>query len=135
MNKRSALLRIPLHGFFLISSNLFSVMAAFVIVLITEISEDLIQSTLALLINLGLYLLVYKLLNGIQEGIMKIDNFSMFAIIFLVSLALLPAVFYPMQYLIQGYWSSFDNLLAIWPFQIFVNGLCLVMNYFFLRRK
>ena len=135
MNKQSALFRIPLHGFFLISSNLFSVMAAFVIVQITEVQEDLVQSTLALVINLGVYLLVYKLMNAVQVGIMKIDDFSMFAIIFLVSLALLPAVFYTMQYLIQGHWSSFDNLLAIWPFQIFVNGLCLVMNYFLLRRK
>ena len=134
MNKRSSLLRILLHGFFLISANLFSVMVAFVLVQVALLNEEkIIQSSLALVINIGIYWLVYKVMSRIQEEIMRIDNFSMFAIILLVSLALLPAIFYPMHYLTQGYWSSFDNLLATWPFQLVVNGLCLVMNYYLLQ--
>jgi hypothetical protein len=136
MNKRSSLLRILLHGFFLISANLFSVMVAFVIVRVALLNEEkIVQSSLALVINIGIYWLVYKVMSRIQDDFMRIDNFSMFAIILLVSLALLPAIFYPMHYLTQGYWSSFDNLLATWPFQLIVNGLCLVMNYFLLRSE
>lgn len=131
MNKWSSLLRILLHSFFLISANLFSVMVAFVIVQVAVIDEEkIIQSSLALVINIGVYWLVYKIMHGIQEDVMKIDDYSMFAIILLVSLALLPTIFYPMHYLTQGYWSSFDNLLTTWPFQLIVNGLCLVLNFF-----
>ncbi len=136
MNKQSSILRILLHGFFLISANLFSVMVAFVIVQVALLNEEkIVQSSLALIINIGIYWLVYKVMSRIQEEIMRIDNFSMFAIILLVSLALLPAIFYPMHYLTQGYWSSFDNLLATWPFQLVVNGLCLVMNYYLLQSE
>ncbi len=131
MNKWSSLLRILLHSFFLISANLFSVMVAFVVVQVAVIDEEkIIQSSLALVINIGVYCLVYKIMHGIQEDVMKIDDYSMFAIILLVSLALLPTIFYPMHYLTQGYWSSFDNLLTTWPFQLIVNGLCLVLNFF-----
>lgn len=131
MNKWSSLLRILLHSFFLISANLFSVMVAFVVVQVAVIDEEkIIQSSLALVINIGVYWLVYKIMHGIQEDVMKIDDFSMFAIILLISLALLPTIFYPMHYLTQGYWSSFDNLLTTWPFQLIVNGLCLVLNFF-----
>lgn len=135
MKTRSSLLRILLHAFFLISANLFSVMAAFAIVQIIAIdAEKILQSSIALIINIGVYLAVYKLMNGIQKEVMKIDNFSMFAIILLVSLALLPSVFYPMHYLTQGKWSSFDNLIVTLPFQLIVNGICLVINYFMLRK-
>lgn len=73
---------------------------------------------------------------NVQKEIMEIDDFFMLATILMISLALLPAIFYPLHYLTQGYWSSFDNLLATWPFQIVVNGLCLIMNYFiFSNRK
>jgi len=106
-------------------------MVAFVVVQVAVIDEEkIIQSSLALVINIGVYWLVYKIMHGIQEDVMKIDDFSMFAIILLISLALLPAIFYPMHYLTQGYWSSFDNLLTTWPFQLIVNGLCLVLNFF-----
>jgi len=131
MNKWSSLLRILLHSFFLISANLFSVMVAFVVVQVAVIDEEkIIQSSLALVINIGVYWLAYKIMHGIQEDVMKIDDYSMFAIILLVSLALLPTIFYPMYYFTQGYWSSFDNLLTTWPFQLIVNGLCLVLNFF-----
>ncbi len=136
MNKRFSILRILLHGFFLISANLFSLIVAFAIIQFFSTDTDkVIQSFIALIINVGIYIIVFKLMNGIQEEIMRIDDFSMFAIIFLVSLSLLPAIFYPMHYLTQGYWSSFDNLLAMWPYQMIVNGLCLVINFFILKRK
>lgn len=136
MNKRFSLLRIMLHGFFLISVNLFSIMAAFAIIQISSAGTDkILQASIALVINIGVYLTVFRLMSGIQKEIMKIDNFSMFVVILLISLALLPAVFYPLHYLKQSYWSSFDNLLATWPFQLIVNGLCLVLNFFILRSK
>lgn len=136
MNKRLSIFRILLHGFFLISVNLFSMIAAFAIIQFVSTDTDkIIQSFIALIINVGIYIFVFRLMNGIQEEIMKIDDFSMFAIILLVSLALLPAIFYPMHYLTQGNWSSFDNLLATWPYQVVVNGLCLVINFFIMKRK
>ena len=136
MNKRLSIFRILLHGFFLISVNLFSMIAAFAIIQFVSTDTDkIIQSFIALIINVGIYIFVFRLMNGIQEEIMKIDDFSMFAIILLVSLALLPAIFYPMHYLTQGNWSPFDNLLATWPYQVVVNGLCLVINFFIMKRK
>ena len=135
MREQSSVLRILLHGFFLISTNLFSAMTAFALVQILAIDADrILQSTIALFINIGVYLAVYKLISRIQKDVMKIDNFSMFAIILLVSLALLPSIFYPMHYLTRGEWSSFNNLLMIWPFQIIVNGICLVFNFFIFRK-
>ena len=136
MDKRFSLLRILLHGFFLISANLFSIMAAFAIIQVVSAGPDkFFQASIALIINVGVYLVVYMLMSGIQKEIMKIDNFSMLGVILLISLALLPAIFYPLHYLTQGYWSSFDNLLATWPFQLIVNGLCLVLNFYILKSK
>lgn len=137
MNKRISILRILLHGFFLVSVNLFSIMVAFTFVQVTSLDTDrLIQGSVALVINTIIYFAVYKLMFNVQKEIMEIDDFFMLATILMISLALLPAIFYPLHYLTQGYWSSFDNLLATWPFQIVVNGLCLIMNYFiFSNRK
>lgn len=136
MNKKISILRILLHGFFLVSANLFSVAIAFVVVQISSLPSDpIIQGSVALLVNLIVYILVYKIMIGVQKSIMQIDDFSMLSTIFLVSLALLPAVFYPLHFITQGNWSSFDNLLAIWPFQMIVNGLCLILNYFIISKK
>lgn len=136
MKSWSSLLRILLHGFFLVSANLFSIMLAFVIIQsFLEEPDKIIQSSIALIINLLVYLVVFKLMNGVQKELMRIDNYSMFAIILLISLALLPSVFYPLHFLTQGYWSSVDNLLAMWPYQIIVNGLCLVLNFYILSGK
>jgi hypothetical protein len=136
MREKSSVLRILLHGFFLISTNLFSAMAAFALLETLAIDADkILQSFIALIINIGVYLAVYKLIGRVQKDVMKIDNFSMFAIILMVSLALLPSIFYPMHYLTRGEWSSFDNLLMIWPFQIIVNGICLVLNFFIFHKQ
>jgi hypothetical protein len=136
MQKQSAILRILLHAFFLISVNLFSVAAAVLaIYLMKTDAGEMAQSGIALLINLMIYLLIYWLMRGIGAMIMQIDDFSMLAIILLSSLALFPAVFYPLHFLIKGAWSSFDDILSVWPFQFIVNGLCLVGNYFILSRK
>lgn len=137
MKKKISILRILLHGFFLVSANLFSVAIAFVVVQISSLPSDrIIQGSIALLVNLIVYVIVYKIMNGVQKSIMEVDDFSMLSTVFLVSLALLPAVFYPLHFITQGNWSSFENLLAIWPFQMIVNGLCLILNYFiFSKRK
>jgi len=136
MNKKTSILRIFLHGFFIVSANLFSIAIAFAIVHISSLPSDrFIQGAAALVVNLGTYAIVFKMMQGVQRQLMDIDNFFMLSTIFLVSLALLPSVFYPLHYLTQGHWSSFDNLLAIWPFQLLVNGLCLVLNYFVLSKR
>lgn len=136
MSKKTDILRILLHGFFLVSTNLFSVMAAFVAVKMLSLpTERIIQSSIALVINVIIYIVVFRIMAGIQKGIMGLDNFSMMITVLLISLALLPAVFYPLHYLTQGYWSSFNNLMATWPFQLLVNGICLVLNYFIFSTK
>ncbi len=109
--------------------------AVFIMHLQGSRENDWLQSGVALIINLGLYLIIYKVMSGIQKDVMKIDDFSMFAIILVTSLALFPAVFYPMHYLTNGNWSTFDNIMKIWPFQLVVNGLCTTLNYFFLSRS
>ncbi len=134
MKDHSSILKILLHGFFLISANLFSIMAAVVIIQLTSFeSNRLVQSSIALIINIITYLIVFKLMSGLQKDIMKIDNFSMFAIILIISLALLPSVFYPIHFLTHRDWGNIDNLLATWPFQFIVNGICLVLNLFILK--
>lgn len=111
-------------------------MVAFVAVQILSIPSDkLVQGSIALAINLLIYTLVFKIMNGIQKELMRLENISMMITVLLISLALLPAIFYPLHYLTQGYWSSFDNLLSTWPFQLLLNALCVVLNYFFLSRK
>lgn len=136
MSKKTDILRILLHGFFLVSTNLFSVMATFVAVKMLSLpTERIIQSSIALVINVIIYIVVFRIMAGIQKGIMGLDNFSMMITVLLISLALLPAVFYPLHYLTQGYWSSFNNLMATWPFQLLVNGICLVLNYFIFSTK
>lgn len=136
MKNRLEILSVLLHGVFLVSANMFSAIVSFVVVQgLTLPSDRIIQSSIALIINLGIYFAVYKLMFGVQKEIMKIDGFSMFAILLLISLALLPAIFHPFYYLTHGHWSSLDNLFTIWPFQLIVNGLCLVLNYYILSKQ
>jgi hypothetical protein len=136
MKSNSAILRILLHGFFLISVNLFSVMAAVVLMRAFSIpSNGILQSGIVLAVDLGIYILIYKVMNAVQKEVMRIDDISMLVVILLTSLALFPAVFYPIHYVTKGYWNSFENILAIWPFQLMVNGICLVMNYFIITKS
>ena len=137
MNKKqNSLLRIVLHGFFLVSLNLFSVMMAIIIMQISAIGhEKIIQSSIALVINVGVYLLVYKLMNGIQYEIMGIDNFSMLITILLTSLALLPILYYPVDFLMSGSWSSTHKLMTTWPYQLIANGLSLISNFFIFSKS
>lgn len=95
----------------------------------------MVQSAMSLGINLLIYLAIYRLMKAMQSEVMQIDDFSMMTIILISSFALLPAVFYPLHYLIKNEWGSFDNMLKVWPFQLIVNGLCLVINYFILSKR
>jgi hypothetical protein len=136
MQKQTAILRILLHAFFLISVNLFSVTMAVLILHLMKIdSNEMVQSGISLGINLLIYLAIDRLMKAMQSEVMKIDDFAMMTIVLLSSLALLPAVFYPLHFLIKNEWSSFDNVLKVWPFQLIVNGLCLVINFFILSKR
>ncbi len=136
MKNKTSVIIILLHGFFLIAANLFSIMAAFTIIQVAGFDGDkLIQGTLALFVNIIIYFLVFKLMAGIQKEIMQLNTIAMGILILMVSMALLPLVFYPMHYLTNGNWSSIDNLMTIWPFQVIVNGLCLVLIYFVLSER
>jgi hypothetical protein len=129
-------LRIVLHGFFLISLNLFALMSAVIIMIIGGIQQgEWLRSVLALSVDLGIYILVFKVMAGIEKSLMQIDDFNMFAFILIASLALFPTIYYPMQYMIKGEWVNFNQILEIWPFQLIVNGLCLIVNYFFIDWK
>jgi len=129
-------IRIVLHGFFLISLNLFALVSAVIIMIFVGIQQgEWFQAGIALIVDLGLYYLVFKLMAGIQKTVMQIDDFTMLAIILMASLALFPSIFYPLQYLMKGEWVNFSKILEIWPFQFIVNGLCLVFNYFFYDSK
>ncbi len=129
--KYTSILSVLLHGFFLVSLNLFSIMTAIVIIQISSISnEKIIQSSIALLINVGVYFLVYKLMHGIQKELMEIEKISMLVTILLISFALLPMLFYPVDFLMSGSWSSIHKLMTTWPYQMIANGLCLISNYF-----
>jgi uncharacterized membrane protein len=76
MQKQSAILRILLHAFFLISVNIFSVTAAVLVMYLMKIDGgEMTQSGIALLINLMIYLLIYWLMRGIGAMIMQIDDF------------------------------------------------------------
>ncbi len=136
MDKKSPLLRILLHGFFMVSVNLFSVMVAFAIAVIFSLGNgEIVHATLALVLNLVVYLTVYSLMRSVESGIMRIDSWSMLMAILMISLAMLPAVYYPIYYFTHGGWSSFDNLITTWPFQIIVNSICLVLNFFIVGKK
>ena len=136
MQTGNMILRILLHSFFLISSNLFSVIAAFAIMQVSGLEDNkLVQGSIALVDNVLIDFLVYRLMSVVQKELMQLDGTSMLVAVAMISLALMPAVFYPMHFLIRGEWSTFDNLLAIWPFQLIINGFCLVLNYFVLDRS
>ena len=136
MRKSITVLGVLLHGFFLVSVNLFSLAVAFAVVQIASLPPNkLLQSGVALSVNLIIYYLVYRLMKQVQKELIVIEDFAMFATVFLISLALMPAFFYPLHFATRGSWSTFDNILAIWPFQILANGLCLVFNFYILSRK
>lgn len=120
----------------MVSVNLFSIMVAFAIVIVFSLSDNkIVQATLALILNLIVYLAIYNLMCRVESTIMKVDNWSMLMSILMVSLAMLPVVYYPVYYFTHGGWSSFDNLMTTWPFQVIVNSLCLVLNFFIVGKR
>ena len=136
MKKDASLTRILLHAFFLISLNLFSSILALLIVQVFGVnSSTLLQSGIAIFLNFIVYLLIFGLMKGIDAKIMRIDDFQMLAIILISSMALLPVIYLPMNYLIKGYWVGIDQLFEIWPYQLVVNGLCVIMNFFVLSKR
>ncbi len=125
-----------LHATFLIALNLFSVNAVFILSHVLSIHMGtIVQAISAILFNVAGYYLIFRLMASLGIKVMKIDDFSMLAIILLTSLALLPAIYYPLHYTIQGYWNSFDFFVEFWPYQLIVNGLCVVMNFFILIKS
>ena len=53
----------------------------------------------------------------------------------IIGMALLPSIYYPLHFLTKGGWGSFDNIMKIWPFQLTVNGLCLLLNFFIFSQQ
>jgi len=132
----TASLKVVLNGLFLISLNLFSLMLITVIMVIARIDAgELVRMSSAFLLNLGIYTLVFYLMNNVQEDIMALVDMRMLSIILISSIALLPAVFLPLNYLLKGEWTRINTLFELWPFQIFVNGLCLLTNRYLLSKK
>lgn len=125
-----------LHAAFLVVLNLFShnffVIASHIVSLH---SGPIIQSVLTMLSNVAIYAGVFHLMSVIDKEMMNIADFSMLAILLLTSMALLPVFYYPLHYSISGSWNNFNFFLEFWPYQLIVNGLCLVMNFFLLNRK
>jgi hypothetical protein len=130
------ILGILLHGFFLVAVSLFSLAIALAMLQITSLPPNkLIQSGIALSVNLAIYVLVFALIKQIQRELIEVRDFAMLSTIFVISLALLPVVFNPLNYAARGNWSTFDSLLAIWPYQMLANGLCLALNFFIFTKR
>jgi hypothetical protein len=90
---------------------------------------------MALIINGSVYILIFKLMSGIQKDIMKVGGMIMLFIILLISLILFPAIFYPIHFLIKGEGPDFTIILKHWSFQVLVNGMCLFLNFTLLSKK
>ncbi len=124
-----------MHGFFLVALNLFSIVFSIIVFRSVSFTEGgLVHGASLVMINLVIYLLVLWLMRGLHSDIMDVDDFSMLAGILVISLALLPVFYHPLYYLIKGYWSSLDNLIMVWSFQIVVNGLSLLLNRYWLNK-
>ena len=98
-------------------------------------NNEWMQLSLALFVDVSIYYLVFRLMFGIQKEVMQIDDFTMLVIILICSLALFPIVFYPLNYLTQTEWSSFDEILKFWPFHLLATGICLLLNYFIITKS
>lgn len=129
--RNGSVLGVLLHGIFLVSLNLFSVMLALVFSKTGFLGmEQVFHSVAALIVNIAIYVLVYRIMRGFSTEIMLIENLSAFMVILGISLALLPVIFFPMHYMTHGSAGSFNQLMKVWPYQLIVNGLCLFLNYF-----
>ena len=136
MDRYSSIIRILLHSLFLISLNLFSTILALLVSHLFAVEFDHFwQSFLTYIINLSLYIIIYRIMKSIQEEVMKIDDRSMLVIILLASLAFMPFVYFPLNFMIKGYWVELQQIYAIWPYQFAVNAVCLIMNFFVLTKK
>ncbi len=135
MSRGRTLLRILMHGFFLVVLNLFSIVFSIIVFRSVSFTEGgILHGVTLVTINLVIYLLVLLLMKGMKTDVMDVDDFSMLAGILMISLALLPVFYHPMFYLVKGYWSSFGNLTLVWSFQIVANGLSLVFNRYWLNK-
>ncbi len=130
------MIRIVLHAVFLIALNLFSLISGVITtIFLSNFQNDLAQSGIALIFNIAFYLLIFKFMTGIQKEVMHIDNLSMLVIMLISSLVLFPVVFIPLQYMISGNWQSLEIVWKISPFLLITNGLCLLINFYFLTDR
>ncbi len=128
-------LKILLHGMFLTVLDLCAIVFSVVLFLMAGIntSNVVYQTGLAVAVSLLLYFVIYYFIRTSGYDIMNLEDLKMTIVVLVISIALLPAIYYPMHYITHGYWSTLHNMLANWPFQLVVNSTCLAGNLYFVK--
>lgn len=128
-------LKILLHGMFLTVLDLCAVVFSAVLLMIIGINASGIvyQMVVAIAVGLLLYFAIYYFIRSGGYDIMQLEDLKMLVVVLVISMALLPAIYYPLHYVTHGYWSSFHSMLVNWPFQFMVNSICLAGNFYFIK--
>jgi hypothetical protein len=107
-----------LHGLALAAVNIGAVLVGFAVYKISGAGYQLaVQLAVAVVISVAAFALWYALASRLGGERLWLRGLPAYVRTYVFALAWLPALFVPLHYVTQGYWTSFANIYYTWLFQ------------------
>ena len=127
---------IIIHGLVLAVVNLSSILIGYIVYYFSgDFEQILIQAPVAFLSSILIFLLWVIIIKRIKPDNSIPLGIISYVLIFILSLAWVPVIFYPLHFFTQHYVSSINNILWVWVFQLPTNIIIIVITYFILRQS
>lgn len=124
------IIKILLQSLVLTLTNMSAILIAFggykVILLFTPVNQRAVQTPLAILLNIVLFLAWTWL---IRRYVSKywLHSTEEYYLVYFAAGVWSPIIFIPVHYLTQGYMTPFANIIVLWMYQVLVNIPVLAM--------
>ncbi|OFW50895.1 MAG: hypothetical protein A2163_11195 [Actinobacteria bacterium RBG_13_35_12] len=128
--------KIILHSLILAAVNIVSIIFGFGIYhFFTRYNQMTIQVPIAAIFSIIVFTTWIVIIK--YKNISKIfpEGWLQFLLVFLFSLAWILIIFVPLNYITQGYLTSFGNIYLNWIFQIPTNIVIILISYFIISSK
>ena len=126
------LFRVCLHSFVLTMTDLGTIILAFgfysILRSIVTINQRVVQGSIAAILCIIIFALGSLAVSRLPIKTLTLQGSSEMIWTYLAAFLWVPVIFMPLHYFTQGYITSFENIIAIWLFQIPVNMLALLIS-------
>ena len=121
-------LRVALHGLALGLATILSIMAGYAVYRASGLSEQVVIQVLAAgIVCTFSFALWGKVVHVASSGRLTLKSLPELGVSYLLGFVWSAVVFVPFHYMTQGYVTTWDNILAMWLFQVPFNLLALMV--------